>query len=429
MIQQETLMMIRHFVREGVPVARVARQFGVCRQSVYNHVGGGGLGRKSEKPRGSKLDSYKEYVKRRLERFDLPASVLLREVRAQGYTGGRSILCDFVRCVKREHVLRVTERFESEPGCQAQIDFAECGYIEVDGVRRRLYLFDFVLGFSRMMCSRFIITTKQSELFSSLKAAFGALGVPVEILVDNMKQAVEHHDPVTGVVRFNRTFLDFAEHYGFLPVAAPPYWPRVKGKVERNIGYVRRSFLCGRSFSGLDDLNAQFKVWQDTEANVRIHGTTGRRPVDLYQEELRVLRSAGAIPIYDTRPCEVRVVGRDCYIRYCGVSYSVDPRGAGRSVTIRPSGERVGDRFEVYLGGELMAAHYRRSKGTVRVTLREHARAIRRLPRGRAYHRREKGVEFEQRSSGESSLVFVGESPVVETRSLELYESLLGVES
>jgi transposase len=426
MIQQEMSMIIRHFVREGVPVARVARQFGVCRQSVYNHVGREGGYRKPHKARTSKLDPYKEYVRRRLERFDLPATVLFKEVRVQGYEGGRSILSDFVCSIKREQVIRVTERFESEPGCQAQIDFAECGSINVDGVHRKLYLFDFVLGYSRMMHSRFIISTKQHELFSSLKAGFGALGVPGEILVDNMKQVVEHHDPVTGIVRFNRAFLDFAEHYGFVPVAAPPYWPRVKGKVERNIGYVKRSFLCGRSFEGLDDLNAQFTVWQDSEANVRIHGTTGRRPVELYAEELKTLRPAGAIPVYDARPCEIRVAGRDCHIRYCGVSYSVDPKAARRSVVVRPGGERVGDRFEVYLGSELVAAHYRRSKGTVRVTLPEHATAIRRLTRGRASHRRVRGVQFEQMCSTDSSLALVRDVPVVETRSLELYESLLG---
>jgi len=427
MILQETSIMIRHFVREGVPVAQVARQFGVCRQSVYNHVGREGPYEKPHRVRGSKVDAYKDYIQRRLERFNLPATVLLREVRQQGYGGGRTILSDFVRSIKREQVIRVTERFESEPGGQAQIDFAECGSIEVDGARRKLCLFDFVLGYSRMMDSRFVISTKQHELFSCLKGAFGVLGIPGEILVDNMKQVVEYHDPVTGSVRFNRAFLDFAEHYGFMPVAAPPYWPRVKGKVERNISYVKRSFLCGRSFTDIDDLNAQFRVWQDGEANVRIHGTTGRRPVELYTEELKALRPAGAIPVYDTRPCEVRVAGKDCHIHYCGVFYSVDPKAAGRSVVVRPGGERVGDRFEVYLGSELVAAHYRRSKGTVRVTLPEHAAAIRRLTRGRAYHRRERGVEFEQVCSTDSSLALVRDVPVVETRSLELYESLLGV--
>jgi len=155
----------------------------------------------------------------------------------KGYTGGITRLRDYVRSVKRRKVRDLTERYETELGCQAQIDFAECGTVVVDSRTRKLYLFDLVLSYNRMMWTRFILSTQLPELLTYLKSAFGELGIPREVLVDNMKQAVECHDPATGVVRFNRKFLDFADHYGFLPVAAPPYWPRVKGKVERYIDY------------------------------------------------------------------------------------------------------------------------------------------------------------------------------------------------
>jgi len=63
-------------------------------------------------------------------------------------------------------------------------------------------------------------------------------------------------------VRFNRAFLDFfCEHYGVLPLASPPYWPRVKGKVESGVKYVKRSFLAGRSFTTVEDLNGQLETW------------------------------------------------------------------------------------------------------------------------------------------------------------------------
>ena len=222
MIPQETSMMIRHFVKEGTPIARVTGRFGVCRQTVYNHIRGEGPYRKPRTARTSKLDPYKDHIRKRLERFDLPATVLWHEVRTQGYAGGITVVRDFVRSIKRQKAIRVIERFETQPGRQAQIDFAECGSIEVDGRRRKLYLFDFVLGYSRMMYGRFTISTKQHELLACLKLACGGLAVPREIVVDNMKQVVDHHDPVTGRVRFNRGFLDFAEHYGFLPIAARP---------------------------------------------------------------------------------------------------------------------------------------------------------------------------------------------------------------
>lgn len=45
----------------------------------------------------------------------------------------------------------------------------------------------------------------------------------------------------------------------------------------------------GRTFHGLDELNAQVRHWLATTANVRVHGTTGRRPVDLFAEEQATL--------------------------------------------------------------------------------------------------------------------------------------------
>jgi len=428
MITQESSMVIRHFVKEGMPIAGVARQFGVSRQTVYNHMRREGPYEGPRKPRESKLDPFKDYVRSRLERFDIPATVLLREIRERGYSGRRTILGDFVHSLKRQKVLRLTERFETEPGLQAQIDFAECGTIEVDGRRSNLYLFDFVMGYSRMMWGRFVISMKQHELMSCLKGAFDALGIPRELLVDNMKQVVDRHDPVTGIVKFNRAFLDFAEHYGFLPIAAPPYWPRVKGKVERNINYVKGSFLSGRSFVDVDDLNSQFISWQDTVANVRVHGTTGRQPLELFREELQYMGSAQGIPVYDTRPVEIRKVGTDSHIRYGGVFYSVDPSAVGKTVVVRPQCERVGSRFEVYLGQEVVATHWRRRSGAPRVTLVEHASQVRALTRGKARKERARAVNFEQACTDEAALVYPAHVSVVETRSLDLYESLLGGE-
>jgi transposase len=423
-------MLVRHFVREGMPVAGVARRFGVCRQTVYNHMRREGPYEKPRKARESKLDPFKDYIRGRLERFDIPATVLFREIQARGYLGQQTILGDFVRFLKREKVLRLTERFETEPGLQAQADFAECGTIIVDGRPRKFYLFDFVLGFSRMMWGRFVISMKQHELMDCLKGAFDVLGITRELLVDNMKQVVDRHDPLTGTVKFNRAFLDFAEHYGFVPIAAPPYWPRVKGKVERNIDYVKRCFLSGRSFVDLSDLNRQFALWQDTVANVRVHGTTGRQPVELYrEEEERRLDPARGIPAYDTRPVEIRKVGTDSHIRYGGVFYSVDPSAVGKAVIVKSDCERVGCRFEVYLSERLVGAHWRRPGGAPRVTLAEHAVRIRALTRGKLHPGRVRAANFEQVCGDKAAVLCPIPVPVVETRSLDLYEGLLGGES
>jgi transposase len=431
MMMREVSMQIKFLAQEGVPKARIAERFGISRQTVYNHLKRTGPFPRPRPRRGSKVDPFKKYIRARLESFDLPGTVLFNELKARGYRGGLTILREFVRPLKEEFVRRVTERFETLPGQQAQIDWGECGMITVGGERKKLYVFVMVLGYSRMMYARFTTSSRLPVLLACLTRAFGVLGIPREILVDNMKQAVEQHDVTTGVVRWNKQFLDFAEHHGFLPVASPPYWPRVKGKVERGVGYIKTSFLEGRSFSDLDDLNRQLGVWLDTVANVRTHGTTRERPVDRQARELPYLRRFAAVPAYDVRPLEIRQVPSDSHISYHGVPYSVDPTAVGRSVSVRAEGENVGDAFSVYLGDRLVARHRRCRRGSARVTLPEHAEAIRRLTRGNGHRtRRRRGAQphFVQRASAEEMLLLDRihcSAPEVEVRSLEFYEHLL----
>jgi len=381
MMLRETVMQIKFLVQQGVQKSRIAERLGISRQTVYNHLDRTEPFPKPRPQRPSKLDPFKDHIRARLEKYDLPATVLLRELAAMGYEGGITILREFIRPLKAEFVRRVTERFETIPGEQAQLDWGECGTVLVDGQRRKLYVFVLVLGYSRMTYARFTTSTRLPVLLDCLGRAFQALGIPAELLVDNMKQAVDQHDITTGTVRWNAKFLDFVEHFGVLPAASPPYWPRVKGKVERGVGYLKTSFLEGRSFTDLEDLNHQLEHWLDTVANVRIHGTTGERPIDRHQLELERLRPASAVPAYDVRPLELRKVPADCHFSFEGVRYSVPPEACGHTVTVRPSGERPGDLLSVSLGDELLVEHRRPPGGIRTVTLRAHTEAIRRLTR------------------------------------------------
>jgi hypothetical protein len=87
-------------------------------------------------------------------------------------------------------------------------------------------------------------------------------------------------------------------HYGFRLRLCRPYRAKTKGKVERFIRYVRDSFyvpLASRlAMHGieLDPITAQIEAarWLREVANVRVHGTTGHRPVDLWPEDRAALR-------------------------------------------------------------------------------------------------------------------------------------------
>ena len=176
MILKEMSMKIKYLDEAGVPKIRIARQLGVCRQTVYNHLNTKNSDLKLREKRGSKLDAFKGYIRSRLEQFDLPGTVLLEELRTRGYEGGISILREYIRPLKAELIRRVCERFETSPGHQAQMDWGECGSIVVGGQKKKLYVFVFVLGYSRYLYAHFTTSCKLPVLLSCLKDAFDVVG-------------------------------------------------------------------------------------------------------------------------------------------------------------------------------------------------------------------------------------------------------------
>ena len=316
---------MKQLLRENVPKAQIARQLGISRQTIYNWIDEpDDKARRVHRP--SKLDSYRPYIQGRLERFDLPATVLLREIREQGYDGGITILREHVAEIKDRQITRLVDRFETEPGRQAQVDWKSCGTIMHNGHRRRLSLLSVVFGYSRLIWARFVVSERRPVLMELLEQCFREVGgIPNELLFDNLKQVVAQPRTKDTPAQIQTSFGEFADHWGFDPVACPPYWPQAKGKVERSIQYVDGSFLEGRSFTDLDDLNGQLCIWLAGVANVRNHGTTKERPIDRLEADLIGMMEVGHHFAFPSVLKCTRLADHDGRISYKGVSYSVDP--------------------------------------------------------------------------------------------------------
>ena len=116
-----------------------------------------------------------------------------------------------------------------------------------DEGRRRVYVFSYVLGYSRRQYLRFVETQDFATTVREHVRAFAHLGgVAATCLYDNMKVVVTGYED--DVPMYNPRFLAFATHYGYRPVACRPRRPQTKGKVERPFDYVETSLLNGRTF-------------------------------------------------------------------------------------------------------------------------------------------------------------------------------------
>ncbi|MGH9440650.1 MAG: IS21 family transposase, partial [Thermoanaerobaculia bacterium] len=288
-------MLLRHLLDQGLKKTAIAERLGVSRRLVYYWIETGQLDRDLSNPpaprtrvvRPGQLEPYKPIITTRLETYpELSAVRLFDECQAAGYLGSLTQLKVFVRHVRPRPEPEPIVRFETPPGQQAQLDFADFRFPW--GKRYALMV---VLGYSRLLWVKFYSRKTMRVVMAGLEEAFASWGgVPAEILFDQMKGViVEDQRTVGGKLVENPEFLRFAAHWGFRIRACRPYRAQTKGKVERPVGYVRGNLVYGREFLGDADLADQCARWLDETANVRVHGTTKELPRVRFARDERAL--------------------------------------------------------------------------------------------------------------------------------------------
>ena len=368
MLSKEDFAVIRALNARGVYKKDIAAQLDVHPKTVSRALKRGGSPKKERKRRDSKLDPYKPTIDRLLSEEVWNAVVILREIQAEGYDGGSTILRQYIAPKRVLRSGRATVRFETKPGRQLQSDWGEL-VVKIGGEETKIYFIVNQLGYSRRFhfwCTDSLDAEHTYEgLILSLEY-FG--GVPDEVLVDNQKTAVLTHSP-PAKPRFNERFLDLGAHYGFTPRACRPYRAQTKGKDERMVGYIKQHFFVRyRSFESWAHLNQLAEQWLATEADQRLQETVKEIVADRFEREAPHLKPLPARR-YDTAYRENRQVGWDSYIDVQGNRYSVPSQYAGQRVTIRIS---LDDELRVYADEQLVATHILRDKQQGWVTVPEH---------------------------------------------------------
>lgn len=303
--------------------------------------------------RGSKLDSFKKDIVRDLDTYPYTAAQIWQRIKEQGFDGGYTIVKDYVREIRPSRTpAYLTLSFA--PGECAQVDWGSYGSVHVGNTTRRLSFFVMVLCYSRMSYVEFTVSqTMEHFLAGHLNAFHFFGGCPQKIMVDNLKSAVLRravgHDPT-----FNPKYLDFARHYGFTIAPCNVRKGNEKGRVENAVGYVKKNFLAGLNIPDFSTLAPTVKAWLDDIANVRIHGTTRKRPVDLFNEEKSLLNP---LPRFDFDIATISQVRASSQFRIVLDTnrYSVPAQYAGTKLTLKTYPERLC----IYFGNELISRHDR----------------------------------------------------------------------
>jgi transposase len=335
--------------------------------------------------RASLLHPYLDQIKDLLAKYPDLSAVRIREEIArgpQGYTGSASVLRRYLRQVRPARG-RVYQEVHYQPAQAMQVDWGECGRVQVGSTTRKVSVFVAVLCHSRLLYIEFTLSQRKAEFYRSLVHAltfFG--GSPRHLIFDNLKSAVLNGSGRSAC--YHPEFLALCGYFCLQPIACARRDPESKGVVEGSVRYVKHNALAGRAdeLTRFEDYLALASYWRDQVANLRKHETTHERPLDRFQQERTLLRPLPAIP-FDTDEIVPAVVSPHARIAFDGNRYSVPPQFVRRPITIRA------DRDELRLlhEGQVLAQHVRSYERGQLLVLRDHrlaALALRQRPQQRA---------------------------------------------
>ena len=298
MLKRKDIKMIHKWLREGMSKSAIAKRLGISRETVRKYAlkPEGYVPVITRTPNENLVDEHLPYIATMLEtakanKVEIPTTVIYDEIVKRGYIGSLRWLqqvmqkYDLRKRVKEEDKLI---RFETDAGCQMQVDWVEFP-------KDNLSAFVATMGYSRASYVEYVENEKIETLIACHLNAFNYFGgVVKEALYDNMRTVIIKRNAYGfGKHQLNPMFEDFAKHCGFKIRVCKPYRAKTKGKVERFNHYLRYSFhnslsvrlSMKRYVMNIDNANSEVRKWLDEVANKRIHQTTLQMPFSLLAEE------------------------------------------------------------------------------------------------------------------------------------------------
>jgi transposase len=374
MLSMEGWATIRYLHAQGKGIRAIAKELGIARKTVRHALRAGGPPKYERTKRPNpKLDPFCPAIRELYYRKHLIGSRILREIRAKGYAGGSTPLYVYLRTLRVLPSGKVTERFETAPGHQAQFDWSPYT-IELGGELRRVIVFGMTLGYSRRKHYTASLDERQPSIFEAIEESFWHFGgAPKELLVDNAKALVTDSNP--SHFRWNAQFLELMGHYRVQPRACQVRRARTKGKVEKPFFYLEQQFIKGNTWASFAQFLEELARFEREDLDVTIHQTTLERPIDRFATEQPLLTPLPPLRFVGTLALS-RKVSWDCLVSYEGSRYSVPAGYASKLVWVLPS---HGSQIQVVNAKrETIAVHALSQVKGATVINREHYASLRR---------------------------------------------------
>lgn len=346
---------LRYYHVEKWRVGTIAHQLGVHHSVVSRVLMQAGLPRTESRLRASRFDPYLPFIRETLMKFPtLTASRLFVMVRERGYPGGPDHFRHLIALQRPHPKAEAYLRLRTLPAEQSQLDWGHFGQLSVGRARRPLMAFVMVLSYSRRIFLRFYLNARMDSFLHGHVAAFSAWGGATRVvLYDNLKSAVLER--CADAIRFHPSLLELAAYYRFEPRPVALGRGNEKGRVERAIRYAREAFFAARSFSDLDDLNAQAEAWCEGLASDRPCPEDSSMSVrEAFQHEQPLLLALPDNPFPLPQPIAVKA-GKTPYVRFDLNDYSIPHTHVQRTLSVLAEPERV----RISDGSQILACHPR----------------------------------------------------------------------
>ncbi len=203
---------------------------------------------------------------------------------------------DYVNSIRKEYDIKKPETSrqyeaseERAPGEQGQVDMGEISVLTPSGRHKKVYCFAMVLSHSRYKYVLWQETPFTTETFirAHIKAFEYFGGRPKEIVYDQDKVLAvsENHGDIVYTAGF-QNYLNEAKFIVYLCHGADP---ESKGPIENVVRFAKHGFAEHRTLIDIDSFNEECMAWLKRTANHDKHGTTQKRPDEVFALEKEYL--------------------------------------------------------------------------------------------------------------------------------------------